>query len=221
MKRYVDLKEISDGRLYDINDMAKLGCNGCQGCSSCCHHMSNTIVLDPLDIYRLTRRLNKSFQELVEQQVGLRVADGIILPYLCMSEQDACIFLNQEGWCSIHQDRPGLCRLFPLGRYYGEDGDFKYILQTGECYRENRTKVKISKWIDVQDYAANKKYVLSWHRFLNDVQELIARSPEGADKQIDMFILGLFFVQDYDRNADFYGQYYERLEKAVKILGIA
>ena len=33
MKRYVDMNEISDGKRYTGNDMAKLGCNECEGCS--------------------------------------------------------------------------------------------------------------------------------------------------------------------------------------------
>ena len=226
MKRYVDLKEISDGRLYDVNDMAKLGCNGCEGCSLCCHGMKDTIVLDPLDVYRLTGRLQQSFEELLSGPLALRVVDGIILPYLRMSEEDACVFLNAEGWCSIHQERPGLCRLFPLGRYY-ENHDFRFFLQVGECYRENRTKVKISKWIDTPDYARNKEYILTWHYFLNDVEELILQSQdeqsqgETADKTINMTLLNLFFVHPYEHDRGFYEQFEERLAQAKRVLGMS
>ncbi len=36
MLREVDIKEISDGRLYGVNDMVKADCGGCAGCSVCC-----------------------------------------------------------------------------------------------------------------------------------------------------------------------------------------
>ena len=49
MLREINLDEISDGRLYSSNDMAKTDCKGCDGCSACCHGMGNSIVLDPLD----------------------------------------------------------------------------------------------------------------------------------------------------------------------------
>lgn len=39
MKRNVNLEEISDGRLYDENDMVKAGCDDCKGCSACCRGM--------------------------------------------------------------------------------------------------------------------------------------------------------------------------------------
>ena len=53
MKRNIDIKEISDGKLYGPNDMVKADCRGCEGCSACCHGMGTSIVLTPLDIYRL------------------------------------------------------------------------------------------------------------------------------------------------------------------------
>ena len=62
MKREVDMNEISDGRLYGLNDMVKVGCNDCEGCSACCQGMGDSVKLDPLDIYRLCKHLNCGFE---------------------------------------------------------------------------------------------------------------------------------------------------------------
>lgn len=80
MLREINLDEISDGRLYSSNDMAKTDCKGCDGCSACCHDMGNSIVLDPLDVYRLSTNLSKSVNELLTGPLELNVVDGIILP---------------------------------------------------------------------------------------------------------------------------------------------
>ena len=88
MKRNVSLDEISDGKLYDENDMVKAGCNDCKGCSSCCRGMGDSIILDPLDIFRLTAALGKTFQELLEAYVELGVVDGVILPHLKMTGEE-------------------------------------------------------------------------------------------------------------------------------------
>lgn len=61
MKRNINLEEISDGKLYTENDMAKVGCNDCQGCSACCQGMGESIILDPADIYRLSSGLIMDF----------------------------------------------------------------------------------------------------------------------------------------------------------------
>ena len=139
MRRNIDINEISDGNLYGPNDMVKADCGDCKGCSDCCRGMGESIVLDPYDIWRLTTGLHLSFEELLADKVELNVFDGMILPNLKMHEDtDACAFLNEEGRCSIHSIRPGICRLFPLGRFY-EDGGFQYFLQIHECKNQNRT----------------------------------------------------------------------------------
>ena len=133
MKRQVSMDEISDGKLYTLNDMVKAGCNDCKGCSACCQGMGSSIVLDPLDVYRLCQNLGLSFEQLLAGKLELQVVDGIVLPNLKMSgDKEQCAFLNEEGRCSIHAFRPGICRLFPLGRYY-ENGTIQYFLQVHEC----------------------------------------------------------------------------------------
>ena len=39
MEREIDLKAVSDGRLYGANDMVKADCGDCEGCSACCRGM--------------------------------------------------------------------------------------------------------------------------------------------------------------------------------------
>lgn len=156
MLRNVDMNEISDGKLYTANDLVKADCQDCAGCSHCCQGMGNSVVLDPLDIYRLTAGLNRTFEELLEKELELNVVDGMILPNLKMiGEKEVCAFLNEQGRCRIHPLRPGMCRLFPLGRFY-EDHGFKYFLQIHECRKENRSKIKVKKWIDTPDLKENE-----------------------------------------------------------------
>lgn len=157
MIREVDLQEISDGKLYTANDLVKAGCNDCAGCSACCRGMGNSIVLDPLDMHRLCQGLSRPPEEVLSRALELHVVDGLILPNLKMAgAEEACAFLNEEGRCSVHPYRPGICRLFPLGRVYEEES-FRYFLQTDECKKENRTKVKVKKWLDVPDVAAYER----------------------------------------------------------------
>lgn len=215
MKRNITLDEISDGRLYGSEDMAKLGCNECLGCSACCRDMGRSIILDPLDIFLLCKNLHKTFEMLLSGAVELNVVDGIILPNLKMlDDTSSCAFLNSEGRCSVHDFRPGICRLFPLGRYY-EDKDFKYFLQTYECKKENRTKVKIKKWLQIPDLKTYERYICDWHGYLMDMEAVIEKNKdETFIKKMDIFILELFYLTPYDYSQDFYGQFNLRLKTA-------
>lgn len=220
MKREVDIKEISDGNLYGPNDMVKADCGDCKGCSACCHGMGESIVLDPYDVYRLTKGLSLSFEALLEDKIELNVFEGMILPNLKMSgKNEACAFLNEEGRCSIHSIRPGICRLFPLGRYY-ENGGFQYFLQIYECKNENRTKVKVKKWIDTPDLKQNEMFILTWHDFVDKIQtKMMQVADDALFKKVNMFLLQQFFIERYNEE-DFYKQFEERLEKAKTVINM-
>lgn len=221
MKRNVTLEEISDGNLYEANDMVKADCQDCKGCSDCCQGMGDTVILDPLDVHRLCAGLKKSPEELLGSVVELGITDGNILPHLAMrGEQERCVFLNTEGRCSIHDIRPGFCRLFPLGRYYTEEG-FKYILQIHECKKKNRSKIKVKKWLDTPDLKQYEKFVLDWHNFLLDVQEVFYETEdETLVKNLNMYVLSRFYYTPYKEEEDFYPQFYVRLEEAKKLLDL-
>lgn len=221
MKREVNLNEITDGKFYGLNDMVKVECNECQGCFACCCGMGSSILLDPLDLHRLMSHLELSFEELMGDKIELNVVDGLILPNLKMGgDKESCSFLNSEGRCSIHAFRPGICRLFPLGRYY-ENHSFQYILQVNECVKENKTKTKVRKWIDIPDVSRNEQYIIDWHYFILDVQELVKSTQEETRrKDISLYLLKLFFMKSYDSTVDFYLQFQERLLAAKDVLGL-
>lgn len=221
MKRNVTLEEISDGNLYEANDMVKADCQDCRGCSDCCQGMGDTVILDPLDVHRLCAGLKKLPEELLGSVLELGVTDGNILPHLAMKgTEERCVFLNTEGRCSIHDIRPGFCRLFPLGRYYTEDG-FKYILQIHECKKKNRSKIKVKKWLDTPNLKQYEKFVLDWHNFLLDVQEVFYETEdETLVKNLNMYVLSRFYYTPYKEDEDFYPQFYVRLEEAKKLLDL-
>ena len=209
LKRNVSLLEISDGRLYGSNDMVKADCHGCKGCSDCCRGMGNSVILDPFDLYRLEKGLGKGLNDLLEEGMAqLNVVDGCILPNLRMTgKEEACVFLDGQGRCSIHEYRPGGCRLFPLGRYY-TDGDFKYLLQIYECSSKDRSKVKVSKWIDTPQPGKNHDFICRWHDLLNEVEALVGNcEQEALAKQANLALLQSFYLTGYDGNRDFYEQF--------------
>ena len=214
MEREIDLAEVSDGKLYGAEDLVKVGCGDCAGCSSCCRETGNTIILDPYDIWELGCGLKTTFAALLEEgRIELNMADGVILPNLKLRENgEGCSFLNGEGRCSIHTFRPGLCRLFPLGRVYEEDG-FHYFLQIHECHKENRSKVKVKKWIGIPEIKRYEAFVLAWHDYLKRVGDEVKHAQEEARmKELTMSVLKLFYLQPYEEK-DFYSQFYERLAR--------
>jgi hypothetical protein len=152
--------------------------------------------------------------------IELNIVDGVILPNLKMSENNnnSCTFLDENGRCSIHEHRPGICRIFPLGRVYEDEG-FYYILQVNECPKENKSKVKVSKWIDTPNLKANQTFVADWHYFIKDVgKKILDLSDDLISKKVNLEILQAFYIEPYKKDEDFYIQFYKRLHDTKKIL---
>lgn len=197
--------------LYGSNDMVKLGCGDCKGCSECCRGMGQSIVLDPYDLFQLQSATGQNFVQLMQEKTDLQVQDGLILPSLKMQDAtDSCGFLNRDGRCSIHAHRPGLCRLFPLGRSYDEKG-LRYFLLEEACMAQNRTKVKIKKWLGVDMLSQYESFLIVWHDLRRDIQERIVKRKSDAYTQgINVKMLELFYQKPYHMEKDFYEQFEER-----------
>lgn len=197
--------------LYSNNEMARVGCNECSGCSSCCRGMGQSIILDPYDIYQLQVATGQTLAQLMQDMIELHVEDGLILPSVRMQDgTDACGFLNREGRCSIHAHRPGLCRLFPLGRNYDDKG-LRYFLLEDACRIQNRTKVKIKKWLGIDSLSKYEEFLMTWHDLRKEVQsQIMKQQSDDYTQEVNVKFLETYYQKPYDIEQDFYIQFKER-----------
>ncbi|MBQ6679377.1 MAG: YkgJ family cysteine cluster protein [Lachnospiraceae bacterium] len=233
MIREISVNEISDGKRYSARDLVRLGCHGCQGCSDCCRDQGTMIILDPYDVFSLCKALQTDFQSLVRSGlIRIQIVDGIsqpglaVRPYYVFEEQDGrkrprrmdcCVFLNTEGRCSIHDTRPGICRLFPLARLY-ENDSFSYILQKDQCSQPDGSKIRIKNWLGIPELPRYEDFVLRYHRLLQVIRPS-AEEYQDAEylRKLNFGFLKLFFMTPYHTKEDFYPQYDERV---LRIRGI-
>jgi len=214
MEHKVNLEEISDGKLYTKNDMVKLGCDGCSGRASCCRFAEDTITLDPYDLYQLSTGEGLTFELLYSRElIALAPVQGLLLPHLNFSEETGtCPFLETDGLCRIHGNRPGLCRLFPLARYFEEDKLY-YILQVHECPNPVTPKVKIKNWMGIPNLERYEIFLTEWHALIADTQKKIAAATDNQTiNTVTTVFLKLFYLTPYGKDEDFYTQFKQRLE---------
>lgn len=221
MKSNIILENISDGHFYDINDMVRADTNGCEDCSACCQDVGDLVTLTPFDLYEIKHALSLSFEALLGDKIEIIIEQKIGQPHLKMSPSTLkCQFLGPDERCQIHAHRPSICRLFPLARVYESD-DFKYILQTNACVKPKLSKIKVKKWIGIENYKENKAFLLSWHQV---IKAFTFRMKFVRDESEIMALNEVFIHSFYDLNPDegesFYDAYYKRLPIAKKELGI-
>ncbi len=211
MERFVMMSQISDGKLYGANDMVRAHTGGCQNCHYCCTAMCDTIVLDPYDIYSLTKGLNTTFADLInDNKLELGLHDLVTLPHI-KDTGKGCNFLNESNRCGIYDYRPNICRLFPLGRYY-YDNTFSYFLQTHECKVENRSKVKVKQWLGIPDLPKHEAFVTTWHYLVKNITEFMKESKDHETKKmVHVKLLNTFYERPYNFEQDFFEQFEARV----------
>ena len=257
MLREGAIEDIFDGKYYSPEDLVPVGCRDCEGCSDCCRNTGDTIILDPYDMYLLCAGTGKSFQDMIEKEIEIRLVDGIILPNLMQHHdrkektadrsgrpsaegdirseekdlekeqetplktedrtEDCCPFLSDAGRCTIHSFRPGLCRLYPMGRYYTEEG-FRYILQKDECTDRPKTPVLLRDWLGIEDLPRYEAFVLVWHDFKKELQRPVPALTQRSRDSVLRYVLQIFFVHPYLTKQDFYPQFKVRMETCREAL---
>jgi hypothetical protein len=80
----------------------------CNRCLACCRFKK--IQLNPYEIARLARNRGLSTTAFIARHT---TNGGTVLRF---QEDGSCGFLDAQG-CSVHPDRPLVCRLYPLGRH--------------------------------------------------------------------------------------------------------
>ena len=128
----------------------------------CCADL--TLVLTPYDILRLKNRLQLSSETFLDRYTTAYTdpSSGLPMVRLTMKSNAArqCPFLAEEG-CSVYSDRPGACRLYPLGRAAStqyensRSGRYYFTVRESHCMGWQEEKEwTIQQWL--ADQGVNK-----------------------------------------------------------------
>lgn len=115
----------------------------CSVCGKCCRAMR--IVLNPYELKRLARHLGKSTRQVIDEHTD---EGGTVLRF---RDDGRCGFLDGNR-CSVHPDRPLVCRLYPLGRLTTAAGGewFVHIQRLPECAGEIGTSGTVGTFLASQ-----------------------------------------------------------------------
>ena len=117
--------------------------------TQCCQDI--TIVLTPFDVLRLKNSLKISSDEFLEKHTIIIPEKKQLIPLviLKMNEKDKkCPFVTPEG-CTVYDDRPWPCRMYPLDM--NDDGTFSLIVDASHCLGLKESDGwKISDWLSEQ-----------------------------------------------------------------------
>ena len=108
---------LTDKRQLAEGDSFEFTCHPGVPCfNSCCADVN--IVLTPIDVLRLARRLGMNTREFLETHTSNPITKDLKIPMVMLrmttEEGKPCPFVGDEG-CTVYEDRPWACRMYPLG----------------------------------------------------------------------------------------------------------
>lgn len=173
-------------QLLSAYDYADIECNDCIGCeNSCCREISGEITLDSWDIALLKEGLGKTFDELIsEGRITINEVNGAAVPiFASKPDKKECVFLKDDGRCSIHPYRAGICRMYPLARLWQGNGNFAYYLQKGECVHRTTARTRVSDWLGYSDVSQYESAVRVYHAALKEYRMKYVCSPDPDERK--------------------------------------
>lgn len=194
----------------------------CRRCGKCCKNQ-DTIIFSTRDIFNIAHKLGKTMMEVVGEYAEVYIGHNSRIPIVHMvpSGPSRSCPLLKDGLCSVHDCKPTVCALFPLGRVavnkQKEDGtvdprDFKirYILNDIVCGSAKRVNT-VRSWLARFGIPEQDEFFILWNEVMMESGELVRllekkKAPEPLLQLIWNIQMNALYLQ-YDPSQDFFPQF--------------
>jgi Fe-S-cluster containining protein len=193
----------------DADHVFRFQCSPGVACfTRCCADV--TIALTPYDVIRLKNALGISSEEFLEKYTVIIPRENRLIPLvlLRMNEGDKRCPLVSETGCTVYEDRPWPCRMYPLNME--DDGTFRIIADPSLCegLKEEETW-QISEWLMDQGIVP---YDEMNTLFSSVTIPLSAQNPDVDNPQIHKMVFMALYNIDKFRDFVFQSSFLNRFE---------
>ncbi|MCF7985500.1 MAG: YkgJ family cysteine cluster protein [Thiohalocapsa sp.] len=188
-------------QVLDADSRIRFRCHKGISCFNACCEQAD-VTLAPYDVIRLKRRLGMTSTDfLAKYTVPFQMdMDGTPGIKLRTDDSGTCLQLNGDAGCGVYEDRPTVCRYYPLGllslREKGspEATEQFSLVKEEHCrgHLEDRT-LAIGEYRGEQEIAGYDAMNRDWYRLIlkkKSAGPTVGRPPEQS--------LQLFFMASYD-----------------------
>ena len=196
-KEFLDsLPELEEGKTYCFKCYPGIECF-----NACCSDLD--MVLTPYDVLRMREALNmKSIDFLRVYTTGFHMPDTNFPVFKFKMTDNAarsCAFVTEKG-CRIYADRPGACRMYPLGRATRPD-DKGGVREQFFVVKEDHCKGFLEKdewtgdsWKEDQGF---KEYTAFNDRYMYILSRAKQREYPLSDKLSHMATLAFYKLDEF------------------------
>lgn len=211
---------LNDYPRYNLQDKFSFSCKPGMSCfNKCCNDVN--IFLTPYDIIRMKNRLGISSTEFLKKYTLIPLEENLKHPVVMFRMQEGsldCNFVDKEKGCTIYEDRPWACRMFPVGLASpGDDSrdldeEFYFLLKEEVCKgfeEEGAKEWTVEEWMKDQGV---EEYVE-----MGDLFKDISLHPRiQSNRPMEPVKLEMFYTVCYDidkfRNLVFNSSFFKRFD---------
>ncbi|MBM3333883.1 YkgJ family cysteine cluster protein [Candidatus Sumerlaeota bacterium] len=206
-KAYEKFKEqiLRDGPRLGPTDRFRFQCHSGLECfNHCCHDVN--IFLTPYDVIRIKSRLRISSEDFLDRYCVIPFSKAMKYPIIMLKMKDdeelSCPFLDAPKGCSIYEDRPWSCRMYPLGRAAPPESErdepFHFLLREDFCEgHQQAAEWTVSQWLDDQCVG---EYDAAGKGFQQIVQDKrLTEDSDFSPAQMDMIFMVFYDIDRFRR----------------------
>ncbi|HID30267.1 MAG TPA: YkgJ family cysteine cluster protein [Desulfobacterales bacterium] len=212
---------MKDFQKLALDDTFRFSCHPSIACfNRCCGDLNQ--CLTPYDILRLKKGLKLSSEEFLKRYTVHHIGPGSGLPVVTLkmlkNRNLSCPFVTEAG-CAVCADRPGSCRIYPLGRVVQRTPnqhafeEFHIVIREPHCLGFDESK----EWT-VRAWKQNQEVGL--YDEMNDLlMDIISLKNRSGRKRLTHGENELFYLACYDLDRFRNLVFEERLWKAPLVEG--
>lgn len=199
----------------------------CTGCGACCRHVRQSVPLESLDVFRLSKHLQdadtdiQSTDDFLAQYAEPVLLDecGYMMYMLRVTgADDACVFLKNSR-CTVHQAKPRACRLYPFAAGPDEKGGWEYLVSQEKSHHFKGASVHAKTWMNKYLTEEDRTFLRLDYASVKPVAGLLRRIPESQLSAALMRFL-YFKYSAFELDKPFLPQYSRNLKQLQAALAV-
>lgn len=172
----------------------------CKACGNCCRNRKEPIMLTGYDVFRIAKKLGVEMKEVVTKYTRGYVGSTSKLPVLILKERpDGSCSLFRNGRCMVHENKPLVCAIYPLGRYYlPAEKRFGYFQQNICCGTDEEHTLE--EWLEMFNIHEWDEASSLWATVITKLAEqtMEIKEAKAVEKMANILAIALYY--DYDTN---------------------
>lgn len=204
----------------------------CTCCGKCCINRED-ILLNPRDVYNMSRELGMSPEKLVKKYCEVYAGEDSRVPIVRVKPKGhvkRCPLLKDRK-CSVHKSKPSVCALFPIGRFLqagDAEGNIKdisvedvqYIFSSPGC-GDNAESHTVREWLGHCGIPIEDEFFIKWQKVIMETSIIFRKMEKKFRPHVMELVWTAAFVVlylHYDTGEDFLPQFEENAQSFQELL---